>query len=152
MNQMNAVIKNRSAVGDAAVDGLFGGIAAGVLMAVYLGAYALISGEGLAVMFGRFAVGESALPLQGFVLHLAVSSVYGVMYGIVTKSILPAGRISRFAAVAGLVYGLLLLVVARVVLLPMANSALLEIPFLHFGIAHVIYGLALGAIAGRSEG
>jgi len=151
MNQTNAMIKNRSAVGDAAVDGLFGGIAAGILMAVYLGVYALISGEELSVMFSRFAVGEGAPPLQGFVLHLAVSSVYGVVYGIITKSVLPAGRISRFAAIAGLGYGLLLLVVARIALLPMANSALLEIPFLHFGIAHVIYGLALGAIAGRSE-
>lgn len=150
MNQVNAVVKGRSAVGDAAVDGLFGGIAAGVVMAIYLGAYALISGEGLAVMFGRFAVGDGAPPLQGFVLHLAVSSVYGVIYGIITKSILPADRISRFAALAGLMYGLLLLTVAKAVLLPMANSALLEIPFLHFAIAHAIYGLVLGALAGRS--
>jgi hypothetical protein len=151
MNQMNAVMKGRSAVGDAAVDGLFGGIAAGVVMAIYLGAYALISGEGLAVMFGRFAVGDGAPPLQGFVLHLAVSSVYGVIYGIVTKSILPAGRISRFASLTGLLYGLLLFAVAKIVLLPMANSALLDIPFLHFAIAHALYGLVLGTLAGRSE-
>ena len=151
MNQTNAVINSRSAVGDAAVDGLFGGIAAGLLMAIYLGAYAMISGEGLAVMFGRFAVGDGAAPLQGLVLHLAVSSVYGVIYGIITKSIVPAGRISRFAALTGLLYGLLLFAVAVVVLLPMTNSALLEIPLLHFAIAHALYGLVLGTLAGRSE-
>ena len=149
MTQNNAVLDERSAAGDAAVDGLFSGIGAGVVMAAYLGIVALISGEGLSVMFGRFAVGANPTPLQGFVLHLAVSSVYGVMFGLIFKSLPFMRPLHRFGPMIGLVYGLVLLIIARVVLLPMTNSPLAEIPLLHFAVAHALYGLVLGLLSVR---
>ncbi len=149
MAQNKAVLDERSTIGDAAVDGLFSGIGAGVVMAVYLGIVALISGEGLAVMFGRFAVGANPTPLQGLVLHLAVSSVYGVMFGLAFKSLPFMRPLHSYAPIAGFAYGLALLVIARAILLPMTNSPLGEIPLLHFAIAHALYGLVLGVLAGR---
>jgi hypothetical protein len=53
------------------------------------------------------------------------------------------------ALLAGAAYGLLLLAVAKVVVLPAAGSPLVEIPTLHFAVAHVIYGIVLGYLSER---
>jgi hypothetical protein len=47
-------------------------------------------------------------------------------------------------AAAGLLYGLLLYGLAQGLVLPWSRSALAAIPPLHFAVAHIIYGLALG--------
>ncbi|MCC7352328.1 MAG: hypothetical protein IT330_01120 [Anaerolineae bacterium] len=139
-------------MGDAAVDGLLAGVGAGLAMAVYVVAVGLASGEAMATILGRFAPGESASPLSGALLHLAVSGVYGLVFG------LGRGLIARFwrhrlpGWLTGLAYGLLLLALAKTIILPGTGSALLSIPFAHFALAHIIYGLSLGYLVDRSDG
>jgi hypothetical protein len=140
-------------IGDAAIDGLAGGVVGGILMVVYLEIAGLLMGAGLGEMLSRFNQKESDPLLVAFVLHLAVAGVYGILYGILYRWIalyrkgMPDLRIS---AVSGAVYGILLLILARSVLLPSTGPALVDVPLLHFGIAHLIFGISNGLLSYRS--
>ena len=77
-------------------------------------------------------------------MHLAVSSIYGMIYALVRRG----ARIDRLKLpgwLAGLAYALMLWVVAVLVLLPAAKSLMLELPWVVFFCGHVAYGLVLGA-------
>ena len=102
--------------GDAAVDGLLAGAAAGIAMAAYLVVIGLVAGEGPAVVLARFdpSGAGAASPLIGALMHLAVSAVYGLLFGLIYR-LIGRGRLAGRAAGAlmGLVYGLALLLVAQ---------------------------------------
>jgi hypothetical protein len=76
---------------------------------------------------------------------MAVSAIYGAMFGLVAQTI--NRRIPPW--LSGLIYGLLLYSLARFILLPQMGSPLMEIPASHFAAAHVIYGLILGVLTSR---
>jgi hypothetical protein len=103
------------ALGNAAVDGLLSGLLAGLAMAVYLGAAALAMGERLAVMFSRFTVTAGDSPVSGFLLHLAVSGIYGLVFGFVCRLVC---RWPRLVWLVGVAYGGLLWLLATLILLP----------------------------------
>src|SRR5512143_1113048 len=67
----------------AAVDGLFAGLLAGLVMAAFLAVTSLVRSETLSALFSRFSPAQAASPFTGFLLHLAVSSVYGILFGLV---------------------------------------------------------------------
>ena len=73
--------------GDAAVDGLLAGAAAGVAMATYLVVIGLVAGEEPTVVLARFdpSGAGAAAPLIGGVMHLAVSAVYGLLFGLIYR-------------------------------------------------------------------
>lgn len=140
-----SIVQENTKVGDAAVDGLLAGMAAGVVMAVYLIGASLLGGEGLAVL-NRFDP-SGASPMVGALMHLAVSGVYGATFGII------ANRLRRFnvpAWLSGVIFGLALFVLAVSVILPNSRSALAGMPVLDFGIAHVVYGLVIGIVISRN--
>jgi hypothetical protein len=143
----NAATKD-STIGDAAVDGLLGGLGAGIVMAIYLVTAGLGTGDMPAALLSRFDPGNTASPLMGALMHLAVASVYGMVFGIayrfVRHGLLPTWLV-------GLAYGLALLLLAEVVILPGANSPLRAIPVWSFGLAHIFYGATLGWLVGRVE-
>lgn len=150
MAEINAYVYRDISTGDAAVDGLAGGVVGGVLMAVYLEAAGLVMGEGLGRMLSRFNPQEGDSLLVAFLLHLAVAGVYGILFGILYRVavLLRKDLLAPLpSAVLGSVYGILLLLMARGVLLPGAGSALMEIPVLHFGIAHLLFGISAGLLA-----
>ncbi len=131
--------------GDTAVDGLIAGILAGLGMAAYLIVSGLLSGISPADMLGLFDPGMVGHWLTGTVAHLAVSGVYGVVFALLFSLMVRIRRpLLHFGWLIGLVYGLLLLALARGVLLPMAGSPLLQISTANLLIAHVIFGLMLG--------
>lgn len=136
---------------DAAVDGLIAGILAGLGMAVYLILTGLLSSISPADMLGRFDPGLVGHWLTGTLAHLAVSGVYGVVFALLF-SVMARLRPSlvRFGWLLGLIYGLLLLALARGVLLPMAGSPLLQISTVHLLIGHAVYGLVLGFEVSRN--
>jgi hypothetical protein len=85
-------------------------------------------------------------------MHLAVSGFYGVGLALILR--LLAGR--RVAAnqhgwLLGGIYGILLWLAARLVILPGLNPALGDIATLNFLAAHVLYGLILGYLLGRHQ-
>jgi hypothetical protein len=88
--------------------------------------------------------------LVAFLLHLAVAGVYGILFGILYRVVVLLRKdwlAPLPSAVLGMVYGILLLLLARGVLLPGADSALMEIPLLHFGVAHLLFGVSAGLLA-----
>jgi hypothetical protein len=131
--------------GDSAVDGLLAGIVAGLGMAAYLILTSLFRGISPAVILGYFDPGMVGQWLTGTLAHLAVSGVYGVVFALLLAVVVRIREpLLRFGWLIGLVYGLVLVALARGVLLPMAGSALLQISTGHLFIAHAIYGLVLG--------
>jgi hypothetical protein len=136
-------------ISDAALDGLFGGLAAGVTMAVYLVIWGLTERLGPGAVLGMFDPSERGIGLSGALTHLAVASVYGILFGLTWWSLRRVLRVGVPAWLTGTIYGLLLLLVAKAVVLPAAGSPLAEIPTLHFAVAHVIYGVVLGYLSER---
>lgn len=137
-------------VSDAAVDGLLYGLAAGLLMAMYLLAAAWTAGLSPGQVLGGLAPSSSASPLSGALTHLAVSGVYGLLYGLALRTLSRKPPQGTGAWAGGLIYGTVLWALARVVLLPASGSSLLDLPPAHVAIAHALYGLALGFLMGRS--
>jgi hypothetical protein len=132
---------------DAVLDGLFGGLAGGIVMAVYLSAWGLVAGSGPEAVLGMFDPSERRMALSGGLTHLAVASVYGIVFGGLWWALRRGLRRSMTAWLTGALYGLALLLIARAVVLPAGGSALAEIPTLHFAIAHIAYGIVLGYVS-----
>lgn len=141
------ITKPRSTVSDMAVSGLFAGIAAGLFMLFYLLIVGWIGGEATGALLARFAPSGSGTPLLGLVTHLAVSGIYGAIFG--GGLALTRGRISSW--LAGFVYGLALYLVAQLAILPGFGAALTAIFPAHLLMAHLIFGATLGAfLRGKS--
>jgi hypothetical protein len=150
MSENHQLVQQHATTGDAAVDGLFGGMGAGVLMAAYLVLVGLLIGEGPGTMLGRFAVGEATSSLVGTLSHLAAAGMYGILFALVWRPI--SRRVDAPAWLGGLVYAAALLIAAEVLILPVSHSPLRQIPLVHFAIAHGVYGVALGWLLGRRRG
>jgi hypothetical protein len=132
--------KGQSSISETVVEGLFAGLAAGAVMLIYLLVSGLLSGETVALVLGRFSIQTPPDPLQGALLHLAVSSIYGMLFGVVMG--LLGGRFSAWGL--AVLYTLAIYLLARLVLLPGAGSHLLDVAPLHLALAHLVYGLVLG--------
>jgi hypothetical protein len=143
----------RSGWGDAAVDGLLAGVAAGLLMAGFLLAAGIIGGETWDWVLRHFDPGLAPAPLTGAVTHLAVSGVYGILFASLWRPFHRAwGRLPAW--LAGLVYGSLLWVLAATVTAARANTGgdwFLGIPPVQLAAAHLLYGLCLGWLVGRLQ-
>lgn len=144
---MTTQTKRNTKTGDAAVDGLLAGLGAGVVMAVYLLIAGSLAGEALGTVMGRFAPTGEATALTGVLSHLAVSAIYGAVFGVLTLPL----RKRVPAWLAGLVYASVLFLIAQYALLPGTGSSLLEVSPVHFGLAHLLYGGVLGWQIGRKE-
>jgi hypothetical protein len=126
--------------GEAALSGILIGGLAGIPMAVYMAA---------AVLLGGF-IFYPGMAISTFVLmHLAVSSVYGLLYSLAFNFL--AGSLKKAPSVgaailAGLFYASVLLILAVLVILPSARSAQFEIPLSHIAIAHGIYAIFLSLL------
>jgi hypothetical protein len=142
----------QSSLGEAAADGLFAGVIAGLVMAVFLLVAGWILGRGLTDTLLINPVGATSEPSLGFLSHLAVSGVYGVVFGLAEYVLLgkwlkdtPPGS----SALLGLTYGVLLWALAAIVLLPGSASPMQILPPLILLIAHMIFGLVLSVLVSR---
>ncbi len=125
--------------GDAAVDGLLGGLVGGVGMTLYLVVACALEGEGVAAMLQRFAP-DGGTPLSGLFMHLAVSGVYGLLFALGWRLV---ARLRLPFVPLVLVYALALWGLAVALVLPGSGSTLVEISPLHLLFAHLVYGLLL---------
>jgi hypothetical protein len=144
MSETKSPLIRKASTSDAVIDGLFAGLIAGVLMILVIILVGLLSGESPAGVLVRFSTGQTASPLAGGLLHLAVSGIYGGVFSLLVHW-LPSGLRSRLPGwLAGLIYGVLLLGLAVTVLLPGLRSPLVELPWWTLGLGHIVYGLVLG--------
>ncbi len=126
--------------GDRAVSGLLRGVTAGLVMAVFLILVELALGDTWLAALNRFNPFEQSGPLQGLLLHCGISAVYGILFGLAQ----PLAPRRSPVWLAGLVYGLVLFVLAVWVILPRTGSGLAALPTPALLAAHVLYGIALG--------
>jgi hypothetical protein len=141
---------SRIDIGDAAVDGLLNGLVGGLAMALTLVIGGLLTGDAPGAVMARFDP-YTGSAVQGTLLHLAVSSVYGLIFTIGWRMLSRWLRAERFGWLAGLVYGVALLALARLALLPGADSTLRQVPLVHFAAAHMVYGLTVGLLAKQKQ-
>lgn len=146
MASTNTISTKSTTAGDAAVGGLFSGLIAGLVMAAYIVAAGLLQSIGPLAIWARLG-GTLDNPLTGLLAHLAVSGVYGVVWGLFWRPL--HSRVPRLPAwLAGLIYGVILLVVAQAAAAAL-NPLLMDIGLAHRAVAHLVYGLTLGLLTAR---
>ena len=129
-------------LGDTAAAGLLNGILAGAAMLAFLAAADLLLGNAQAVQ--SLGIASPAAPFVELFVHLAVASVYGVLWG-------AAWRWLRYGCalpgwLLGLAYGSILFVLAQS-LVPTLPGAFQQTPVGLLLAAHSVYGLALGGLS-----
>lgn len=130
--------------GEAAVEGLLRGMAAGIAMFGFLLVAGLTLGEPGQQAILAAGAELAASPLAGMFTHLAVASFYGLLWG-------PAWRwTSRHSALpawmAGMAYGIVLFVLAE----SLAQALPLPLQQMDSGVmlaAHTFYGFVLGTLS-----
>jgi hypothetical protein len=152
MAELSKDVHKEIKLSEAAVDGLFAGLPAGLAMAVFLAATALARSETLSTLFSRFNPTQADSPMTGLLLHLAVSSVYGILFGLVWYMASSSRRLAPLpwqTVPLGALYGAGLFFIAWYVLLPASASPLRQLPFWQFGAAHLVYGTIVGWLTRR---
>jgi hypothetical protein len=103
-----------------------------------------------AVIYGPAVVAQPGFVagpvIVGSLLHLIVSAICGAIFGIVTRRVLHLTSDFGTPVLAGLIYGLLLWMVAYFAVLPIVNPLLLDSYTPAFIIQHVVYGAVTGIL------
>lgn len=136
--------ETNSSFGNSAVSGLFAGIVGGLAMLAAMVIQALLLGGTAGKMLSRFSLGASGSPLGGALTHVAVSAVYGVIFGLLLHGLRSAWQGHIPGWLAGLVFAMVLLLLAFGVVLPNTAPGLAELPPSFLVIGHLAYGLGLG--------
>ena len=135
----------QKSMGDTAVDGLLAGLAGGVVMIFFLVMSSWLTGTPPQTTLAYFAPVQTGSWMTGLLAHLAVSAIYGVVFGLlmgVVRRIRPS--LWRLVVLWGAVYGLLLLAVAYGAVFTDVASLLDQIPTWELAVAHLLYGLVVG--------
>jgi hypothetical protein len=137
-------------IGDAAIDGLLAGIGAGLAMALLLLIVGALSGDSPVMVMERFdPVGSNNLT-TGLLTHLAVSAIYGAIFGLLFLALVHLRpSLPRFGWLAGLIYGLVLYAIAYAGISAGAETGLVDYSTTVLLLAHAVYGLATGFVIGR---
>ena len=150
MSNSQPLIRARSSIGDAAVDGLLNGVVAGIVMAIYLVISGVLTGVGLVATLSAFDLGQGTSPVRGALIHLAMAAIYGMVFSLIYRLIGRGRSIGRGGnVIIGLAYGLLLWLITQIAFATGINVALGSLPTVHLAVAHVIYGVVLGWLATR---
>ena len=152
MDNSKSLVRARSSIGDAAVDGLLNGAIAGVVMAIYLLVFGVAAGAGLAATLSALDLGQGTSPVRGALIHLAVAAIYGMVFSLIYRLLGHGRSIGRGGnVIIGLAYGLLLWLITQVAFVAGINVALSSLPTVHFAMAHALFGLTLGWLIGRTQ-
>jgi len=138
--------------------GAIAGLAGGVAMAIVAALLSASMGQDIwhepkriaVIVYGPAALASSGFDpgpvLVGSLIHLLVAALLGAIFGIVTRRWLHLTSDFGTPVMAGLVYGLLIWMVAYFAVLPLVNPVLLEVYAPAFIIQHVVYGVVLGLV------
>jgi hypothetical protein len=153
MDKVDIINDNKSSLNNLAADGVIYGLMGGIIMYILLAALALFSGENPAALLARFSTGQLTSPIRGLLSHLAVSAIYGALFGMLVWPLLTRFTARRFYGyIGGLLFGSLLFLLSHIAVLPITNSPLGEIPTWEWGLGHALYGLVLGGLFASKVG
>jgi hypothetical protein len=153
--------------GRTVVAGAIAGLIGGVAMAMVMMIVTALAGMGflaplyaIAATFNRswaMTKGFDLAPLLvGLMLHMINSALFGLLFTLLLRGLFPrALALPAAAAVAGMAWGLILLVVNQFIVLPLADPPLVTATSGIFGwwlVGHLMYGVVLGAIVGAPLG
>ena len=148
INRPPAATKPTSA---AIIDGLLAGVLSGAGMGVLILAIEWTLGHNPLEVMGWFAPSSDSSPVVGGLAHLAVSGIYGMLFGWLAH-LTRSRRGSRFPTwLLGLLFGLAIFLFAELVRLPGSLAALENIPIWVFGLAHGVFGVLLGWLFDRKD-
>lgn len=148
MNGLPTATKTTSA---AIIDGLLAGVLSGAGMGVLILAIEWTLGHNPLEVLGWFAPSSDRSPVVGGLAHLAVSGIYGMLFGWLAH-LTHSRRGSRFPTwLLGLLFGLAIFLFAELVRLPGSLAALENIPIWLFGLAHGVFGVLLGWLFERKD-
>jgi hypothetical protein len=149
MANSRVVMQNKAAdykPGDAAVDGLFHGATAGLPVAIFLVVISLSLNLEPGAVLARFVPEAKNSILVAALIHLAISGIYGIVFAVLWLPLSRRFTSRRAALLAGLCYGLIFPTALLFIFAPGS-----EIPAVYWIVAHLIYGLVLGFLVGRSR-
>jgi Family of unknown function (DUF6789) len=153
MSKIRPIVQVYKRTSDVIIDGLFNGIQAGLLMSIYL-ALALIAGRhSLTPFLDSLSQVTGSSPLTSVFFHLAVSGIYGTLFGGISKAVSirwPGSTRPWPSQGMGVIFGALLYLFASTILFQEISELIQEIQPIHFLIAHLIYGWALGFLMSNS--
>ncbi len=137
-----------------AIAGLGGGLAMmiiGAFVSLSLGDDVWLEAKQIAtVVYGSAATAQPGFVagpvIVGTLIHVLVSAVLGAIYGIITRRILHLPSDMGVPVLTGLIYGLLIWMVAYFVVVPHFAPALLMLYAPSFIIQHVGYGIVTGVL------
>ncbi len=146
--------------------GLLAGLIGGIGMAMLMMIVTALAGMGflvplyaIAATFNRswaMTHGFNGGPLLvGLMLHMVNSAIFGLIFTLLLRWVFPRALALPLAAVAGMVWGLILLFVNQLIVLPIADPPMVTATSGIFGwwlVAHLMYGVVLGAIVGATLG
>lgn len=149
MSKADTITDNKS-ISNLAVDGVIYGLIAGFAMYIFLAVLALLSGEPPTALLERFSTSGFTSPVLGLISHLAVSAIYGTLFGALIWPLLTRFATPNVSAwIGGLFYAGVLFLLSQITVLPITNSPLGQIPDWQWAVGHAIYGLVLGAMFAR---
>jgi len=142
------------------VSGALAGLVGGVMMAIVGAILALAIGDDLwkaPKLIATFVVSPDSVAAPGFlagpviigsVIHLALSVLFGLGFGILTTRIWKMPLAYGAPMVFGFVYGLAIWLIAYFIVLPLLNPLILEIYAPSFLIQNLTYGISVGLAYG----
>lgn len=161
-------LERRASWGDVALWGAIAGLVGGIMMAMLLMIVDLVRGVGfwhpmylMAAFFNPawahtsdFALGPL---LAGFLLHLFNSALFGVIFALLVRFVLPKPLSLIVGVILGMAFALGLLLFNTFALLPGVDVALLRAVtatggmFAWWIVAHLLYGAGLGWVFAESS-
>jgi len=152
MNEIGTNNRSQAVASDLAVDGIFTGLEAGIIMAAFLVAVSAQNHISPAELLSAFSFNSTPTWISGLLTHLAVSSIYGIFFNMVTYFMFRKSsnlKVTFFVPFSGLIYGSLLWIAAEYFLFDLTAFQLKEMPANILLVAHLIYGVVLGILVQR---
>ena len=137
-----------------AVAGLGGGIAMAIVGAIISasldGDIWLESKQIASIVYGPAATAQPGFVagpvIVGTLLHLIIAAALGALFGIMTRRVFHLPSDFGTPLMAGLIYGLLIWMVAYFVVLPIIDPSLRETYAPAFVVQHLVYGAVTGLL------
>lgn len=145
MRETREFANQKYGIGDNAVEGLFAGLLAGIGVGIFLLVAGLLSGNSISELLQTGGGEPATSPLGQLLTHLAITGVYGALFGVLYRLVAGLRRPRLPSWLFGLLYGAALLLVTRLLLRSGVDLVVQLFSWPQLISAHLLYGLLLGS-------